>query len=108
MVAFAAAFLQGIKGPSPGGMADGFAGPLMEALAQEAGSTPAPMDPHSAAAALGDGGNAAEHEQIVGSGIAIALGAEGNQQTRGKGLARSGQVPEQVGFGMMGKALLDL
>lgn len=61
---------------------DRLPGPLDQALARKGGALPAPMHPGFLSAALGDRGNTGALLELRGVGIAIALLAEGGEQSR--------------------------
>src|SRR5918999_3595371 len=73
-----------IVGTRPERMADGFAGPFHEGLAEELRELEPPMDPTCVPAAFGDRRNARILLELRGRGIAVALFAKSHEETRGE------------------------
>ena len=73
-----------IVGTRPERMADGFAGPFHEGLAQKLRALEAPVDPAHIPATLGDGRNSSILLKLSGRGIAFAWFAKGDEETRGE------------------------
>ena len=76
--------LLGIVGTRPERMADGFAGPFHEGLSEELRALEAPVDPTRVPTAFGDRRNARILLEVGGGGIALALFAKGDEETRGE------------------------
>lgn len=97
---FALGFLLRVIGGGPGRVIDGLVGPFDEGLAEETGSTPAPVDPFMFAAFLGDGGDAAEFLEVAGGGVTVALGAESDEEAGTQSGSGARKMAKEVGFGM--------
>jgi hypothetical protein len=82
-------------------MADGFAGPFHEGLAQELRALEPPVDPTRIPAPFGDWGNARILLELSGGRIAVALFAKSHKETRGEdGAGAWERVKErEVGMG---------
>jgi hypothetical protein len=65
-------------------MADGFAGPSYKSLAKKLWALEAPVDPAHTPATFGDGRNSSILLKLNGGGIALALFAKGDEETRGE------------------------
>ena len=66
-----------VVGFGPVAVRNGKGGPFHEGLAQELGALQPPMDPRLVAAALGDRSNPRLALELAGTGVALALLAEG-------------------------------
>ena len=73
-----------VVGAGPEGMPRGFSRPFDERLSQELWALETPVDPGLVTAPFGHGGNASVLLQLIGGDVAIALFAEGDEETRGK------------------------
>ena len=93
--------LLGIVGTRPERMADGFAGPFHEGLSEELRALEPPVDPTCVPTAFGDRRNARILLEFGGGGIAFALFAKGDEETRGEdGAGAWERVKEgEVGMG---------
>src|SRR5579864_2686563 len=74
---------------------DRLPGPLDHALTGKGGALPSPMHPGFLSAALGDRGDTGALLELGGVGVAIALLAEGGEQSRPQDSPCSGQRLEQ-------------
>jgi hypothetical protein len=84
LMSLASGSLLGIVGTCPEGMADGFAGPFHEGLAQELRALEAPVDPTCVPTTFGDWRNARILLEVGGGGIALALFAKGHEEAWGE------------------------
>jgi hypothetical protein len=104
MVTFAATALGLVTGLGPRAVTDRALTELMEALTQELGAGTAAVDAGLLASFLsaGDahGANAAQTQQVAGRFEAVAVGAEGGQQSWGQCRAGSGQIVKKEAIGM--------
>jgi hypothetical protein len=82
-------------------MPRGFCRPFDERLAQERGALETPVDPGGVPAPLGHGGNARILLQFIGRGVAVALFAEGDEETRGKDRTGAWKAIKQGEVGMV-------
>ena|SRR5919198_1186362 len=90
----------GIVGPCPERMADGFAGPLHEGLSKKLRALESPVDPPAVSPAVGDRGNARRLLDRSGGGIAFALFAKGDEETRGEDGTGAGERMKEREVGM--------
>src|SRR6202140_4744325 len=104
MVTFAAPQLGLVTRLGPRAVTDGAFTELMEALAQELWAGTAAVDAGIFAGlfSAGDahGGNAAQIQQVDDNFEAVAVGAEGRQQSGGQCRAGSGQIVKEEAIGM--------
>ena len=68
----------------PEGMLRGFSRPFHERLSQEGGTLEAPVNPGRVAAAFRHRRDASVLLELSGRGVAVALFAEGDEETGGK------------------------
>ena len=111
MVTFAATALGLVAGLGPRGVTDGAFTELMKALAQELWTGTAAVDAGMFAGlfSTGDahGANAAQTQQVAGNFEAVAVGAEGRQQSWGQCRAGSGQIVKEEPIGMRAENFSD-
>ena len=101
VVALAPALLQIVVGVCPGRVDDGTLCELMEGLAQELRTVPAPMRPAALAAALDYGRDPGIGLHFQGGGMSGSIHTEGAQQPWREGGAGSWQVLEEERIGML-------
>jgi hypothetical protein len=111
MMTFAATALGLVTRLGPRAVTDGAFTELMEALAQELWAGTAAVDAGIFAGlfSAGDahGGNAAQIQQVADNFEAVAVGAEGGQQSWGQCRAGSGQIVKEEAIGMRAEEFSD-
>ena len=100
LMRLASGSLLGIVGTCPEGMADGFAGPFHEGLAQELRALEAPVDPACVPARFGDRRNARILLEVSGGRVAVALLAKRHEEARGEGRAGAWERLKEGEVGM--------
>ena len=73
-----------VVGACPEGRLRGFSRPFHERLSQGGGTLEAPVHPGSVAAAFRHRRDASILLELIGRGVAVALFAESDEETRGK------------------------
>ncbi len=107
LVCYALVALLLVVGPCPERMPEGFSGPFHERLPQELRALEAPVDPRFVPAAFRHRRDTSVFLQRIGGGIALALFAEGDQETRCKDSTSAWERIKQGEVGMALGALRD-
>jgi hypothetical protein len=89
-----------IVGTCPERMTGGFVGPFHEGLTKELRALEPPVDPTRVPAAFGDGRNARILLELSGGGIAVALFAKSDEETRGEDRAGAWERTKEGEVGM--------